>query len=182
MKTIWTIGHSTHPLNEFLHLLKSFDIELLVDVRHYPGSRKFPHFNKESLQVTLPENGFEYKHIVALGGRRKANPNSKNDGWRLDSFRGYADYMETEEFKEALKQLETLASNKRTAIMCSEAVWWSCHRSMISDILKVNGWEVLHIMTEKSTTEHPFTQPAKVVLGELSYAKSPEQSEHKTSN
>lgn len=172
MKTIWTIGHSTRTLEEFLHLLKCFEIELLVDVRHYPGSRKFPQFNKESMKVTLPENGFEYIHMVELGGRRKVNPNSKNDAWRLASFRGYADYMETEEFKNALKELETLASKKRTAIMCAEAVWWSCHRSIISDALKVEGWEVLHIMSEKTATEHPYTQPAKVIDGKLNYSKT----------
>ena len=172
MKTIWTIGHSTRPLEEFFHLLNSFKIELLVDVRHYPGSRKFPQYNKESMAVTLPENGFEYVHILGLGGRRKVDPNSKNDAWRLAAFRGYADYMETEEFETALKELESLASKKRTAIMCAEAVWWSCHRSMISDALKVNGWEVLHIMNEKTATEHPFTQPAKVIDGKLNYSKT----------
>ncbi len=171
MKTLWTIGHSTRSLEEFLHLLKTFDIELLVDVRHYPGSRKFPQFNKDSMAVTLPKNGFEYVHIVGLGGRRKMDPNSKNDAWRLAAFRGYADYMETEEFKIALKDLENLAAKKRTAIMCSEAVWWSCHRSMISDALKVEGWEVLHIMNDKKTTEHPYTQPANIVDGKLDYSK-----------
>lgn len=169
--TIWTIGHSTRPLEEFLHLLKTFDIELLVDVRHYPGSRKFPQYNKESMAITLPENGFEYKHMVELGGRRKVDPNSKNDAWRLDSFKGYADYMETTQFHEALTALKKLANKKRTAIMCAEAVWWSCHRSMISDALKVEGWEVLHIMSEKSATEHPYTAPARIVDGKLDYSK-----------
>lgn len=171
MKTIWTIGHSTHSLEEFLHLLKTFNIELLVDVRHYPGSRKFPQFNKESMAITLPENGFEYIHILGLGGRRKVDPHSKNDGWRLAAFRGYADYMDTKEFEVALKELEALASKKRTAIMCAEAVWWSCHRSMISDALKVRGWEVLHIMNDKTQTEHPYTSPAKIVEGKLDYSK-----------
>src|SRR5690554_2504176 len=171
MKTIWAIGHSTRDLEEFFHLLKTFAIELLVDVRHYPGSRKFPQYNKDSMATTFPENGFEYKHIVALGGRRKVEPDSKNDGWRLESFRGYADYMETDAFKNALKELEGLASKKRTAIMCAEAVWWSCHRSMISDALKVQGWSVFHIMNDKTATEHPYTAPAKVVDGELDYSK-----------
>jgi|SRR5690554_917683 len=171
MKAIWTIGHSTRPLEEFLLLLKTFGIELLVDVRHYPGSRKFPQFNKKNMATTLPKNGFEYKHIIELGGRRKVAPNSKNDAWHLASFRGYADYMETEVFKTALKQLETLANRKRTAIMCAEAVWWSCHRSMISDALKVNGWNVFHIMNDKTATEHPFIQPANVIDGKLDYSK-----------
>lgn len=121
--------------------------------------------------ISLPEAGFQYKHMVELGGRRKVDPNSKNDGWRLDSFRGYADYMETNEFKNALKELEVLAAEKRTAIMCSEAVWWRCHRSMISDALKVEGWEVIHIMGENNAPEHPYTSPAKVVHGKLDYSK-----------
>lgn len=171
MKTIWTIGHSTRDLEEFFHLLKTFGIELLVDVRHYPGSRKFPQYNKENMASALPQNGFEYQHIVELGGRRKADPDSKNDAWRLASFRGYADYMETNEFKTALNDLEEIASKQRTAIMCSEAVWWSCHRSMIADALKVEGWEVLHIMNDKTATEHPYTAPAKVVDGKLDYSK-----------
>ncbi|WP_026451540.1 DUF488 family protein [Aequorivita capsosiphonis] len=171
--TIWTIGHSTRSLEEFLQLLKSFDIELLVDVRHYPGSRKFPQFNKESMEITIPENGIEYKHMVELGGRRKVVPNSKNDAWRLNSFKGYADYMETSEFQEALKTLKKLATEKRTAIMCAEAVWWSCHRSMISDALKVDGWEVMHIMGENKATEHPYTAPASIVDGKLNYSKKP---------
>ncbi len=171
MKTIWTIGHSTRDLDEFIHLLKTFEIELLMDVRSFPGSRKFPQYNKENLQISLPEHGLEYDHMKDLGGRRKVDPHSKNDAWRNDSFKGYADYMETDPFKQALKNLEQIASKKRTAIMCSEAVWWRCHRSMISDALKVEGWEVLHIMNDKTATEHPYTSPAKVVDGKLDYSK-----------
>jgi len=171
MKTIWTIGHSTRTLEEFLKLLNSFNIELLVDVRHYPGSRKFPQYNKDNLETTLPDNGIEYTHLVDLGGRRKPEPNSKNNAWRLDSFKGYADYMETEQFQHSLKILKENASQKRTAIMCAEAVWWSCHRSLIADILKVEGWTVMHIMAENKATEHPYTAPAKIVDGELDYSK-----------
>ncbi|MBK5214276.1 MAG: DUF488 domain-containing protein [Flavobacteriaceae bacterium] len=175
MKTIWTIGHSTRTLEELVQMLDSFNIELLMDVRHYPGSRKFPHFNKENLMVSLPENGIEYRHMVELGGRRKVDPNSKNDAWRLASFRGYADYMDTQEFKDALVKLEKIAAEKRTAIMCAEAVWWSCHRSMISDALKVKGWTVMHIMGENTATEHPYTAAANVVDGELDYSKKSEE-------
>lgn len=171
MKTIWTIGHSTRSIEEFIKLLNSFKIETLVDVRHFPGSRKFPKYNKESLTVSLPENKIEYKHLVDLGGRRKPEPNSKNDAWRLDSFKGYADYMQTEQFQHSLSILKEIASEKRTAIMCAEAVWWSCHRSLIADILKVEGWKVMHIMSENSATEHPYTQPAKIVDGKLDYSK-----------
>ncbi|MBB6682234.1 DUF488 domain-containing protein [Aequorivita sp. 609] len=171
MNTIWTIGHSTRTFDEFLKLLQSFKIKSLVDVRHYPGSRKFPQFNKDSLEKSLPENNIEYTHLIDLGGRRKPNSNSKNDAWRLDSFKGYADYMATEDFKQALNTLKEIAAEKQTAIMCAEAVWWSCHRSLISDILKVDGWEVLHIMSENKATEHPYTAPARIVDGKLNYSK-----------
>lgn len=171
MNTIWTIGHSTRTFDEFLKLLQSFKIKSLVDVRHYPGSRKFPQFNKDSLEKSLPENNIEYTHLIDLGGRRKPNSNSKNDAWRLDSFKGYADYMATEDFKQALNTLKEIAAEKQTAIMCAEAVWWSCHRSLISDILKVDGWEVLHIMSENKATEHPYMAPARIVDGKLNYSK-----------
>lgn len=168
-KTIWTIGHSTHSFEEFLELLKAHGIQILVDIRRYPGSRRYPHFNKEALETLLPENGISYHHFENLGGRRKARPDSINQVWRHPSFRGYADYMETDEFKEIVEKLKTVASEKRTTIMCSEAVWWSCHRAMVSDYLKVQNWEVLHIMAPDKTTEHPFTKPAKIEDGKLVY-------------
>jgi uncharacterized protein (DUF488 family) len=168
-KEIWTIGHSTHTLDVFITMLKSFRIEVLIDIRSFPGSRKFPHFNKETLEITLPQNNLEYIHIENLGGRRKVNPNSKNISWRHPAFRGYADFMETEVFKEGIKELEQTASKRRTAYMCSEAVWWRCHRSMVSDYLKVRGWKVIHIMSVGKAKEHPYTQPARVIDGELSY-------------
>lgn len=174
IKTIWTIGHSTHPFEEFVAMLHSFDIELVVDVRSYPGSRKFPQYNKESLIITLPENGIEYDHLKDLGGRRKGTPDSKNTVWRHPAFRSYADYMETPEFHSGIIQLEKEATEKRTAYMCSEAVWWRCHRSMISDYLKVRGWKVMHIMAPGKEQEHPFTAPAKVVNCELFYGESEE--------
>ncbi|MFO7446074.1 MAG: DUF488 domain-containing protein [Ignavibacteriaceae bacterium] len=169
LKQIWTIGHSTRSIEEFLELLVNNKIELLVDVRSFPGSKRFPHFNKENLKSALAENNIEYIHLEQLGGRRKVNPDSKNTAWRNKAFRGYADYMETDEFKEGMKNLTDPALNKRTAYMCSEAVWWRCHRSLISDYLKVNGWKVLHILTVNKTDEHPYTQPAKVLQGELFY-------------
>lgn len=150
-------------------LLNQHNIQLLADVRSFPGSRKYPQFNKEALEMALPENGIEYMHLKDLGGRRKVSPESKNTAWRHPAFRGYADYMETPEFDDALKELETLAGQKPTAIMCSEAVWWRCHRSMISDALKLRGWTVLHIGSGKKTTEHPWTAPARVENGELHY-------------
>lgn len=169
LSTIWTIGHSTHTLEEFVEMLHHNNIRLLVDIRTYPGSRRYPHFNKESLEVSLPENTIQYLHLKKLGGRRKVNPNSHNTAWKHPAFRGYADYMETEEFKEGIAELEQLALAERVAIMCSEAVWWSCHRSLVSDYLKVKGWKVLHIMSVNKIQEHPYTAPAHVVNGELSY-------------
>jgi len=143
---IYTIGHSTHSIDEFLKMLGYFNIRYLIDIRSFPGSRKFPHFNKENLEATLKENGIDYTHLKDLGGRRKAQKNSKNIRWRNDSFRAYADYMETENFKKGIAQLEAIASKQITTYMCSEAVWWRCHRSMVSDYLKAKGWKVLHIM------------------------------------
>lgn len=167
--TIWTIGHSTRSLQDFLVLLHSFKIELLVDIRSYPGSRRYPHFNKEALEVSLPLNGIEYIHLKELGGRRKPVANSSNTAWHNEAFRGYADYMQTNEFKNAIEKLEAIAQKQFTAYMCSEAVWWSCHRSLVSDVLKSKGWTVMHIMTVDKATEHPYTKPARVIDGVLRY-------------
>ncbi len=109
IKNIWTIGHSTHSFDELVAMLKSFKIAVVADIRSFPGSRKFPQFNKEALEVSLPQNNIQYIHLKNLGGRRKANPNSKNTAWRHPSFRGYADFMETEEFKEGIEKLEKIA-------------------------------------------------------------------------
>jgi len=150
-------------------MLHSFNIELIADVRSYPGSRRFPQFNKEALEISLPQNKMEYVHIKNLGGRRKANPDSKNTGWKHIAFRGYADYMETGLFKEGINELEKRATKQRTAYMCSEALWWRCHRSMISDYLKLEGWEVMHIMGIGKADEHAYTAPARIINGELNY-------------
>lgn len=172
---IWTIGHSTHPIEEFLAYLKSFSIELLVDVRSLPGSNKFPHFNRERLEKSLEDSGIQYSYIEKLGGRRKFNANSTNTIWRNKSFRSYADYMETEGFQEGLAELKKLAATQRAAIMCAEAVWWRCHRSMISDALKAEGWKVEHIMGKDKEQEHPYTAPAHIVDGKLVYGKADDE-------
>lgn len=161
--TIFTIGHSTRDLDEFIAMLQSFEIETLVDVRSFPGSRKYPQFNKENLIESLSAEKIKYLHRLDLGGRRKVDKESKNTRWRNDSFRAYADYMETDDFKNAVNELEEIASQSITAIMCSEAVWWRCHRSMISDYLKAKEWTVLHIMALNKADEHPYTQPAQVI-------------------
>ncbi len=167
--TIYTIGHSTHTLGEFVSMLQSFNIKTLVDVRSLPGSRKYPQFNQDSLAISLSEIGIEYVHLAALGGRRKVNKNSENTAWRNTSFRAYADYMETEDFKRGIAELEKLALTKPTVYMCAEAVSWRCHRSMVSDALKAKGWTVLHIMAEGKVQEHPYTSVASVENGEVCY-------------
>ena len=170
IKTIWTIGHSTHSLGEFVAMLQFFHVETVADIRSFPGSRRYPHFNKEALEVSLPGNNIKYIHFKDLGGRRKVQPNSINTGWRVAAFRGYADYMETAAFKIAVKELEAIALKERTAYMCSEAVWWRCHRSLVSDYCKMNGWIVLHIMGIGKLQEHPYTSPARIVGDHLLYS------------
>jgi uncharacterized protein (DUF488 family) len=168
-KVIWTIGHSTHTLEEVVSMLHAYKIELVADIRSYPGSNRYPHFNKEALEISLPQNKIHYIHLKVLGGRRKETPDSKNTVWRNAAFRGYADYMETDSFKRGIEELEALAMKQRTAIMCSEAVWWRCHRSMVSDYLKAGNWKVLHILGIGKEQEHPYTEPARIVDGKLSY-------------
>ncbi len=167
--TIYTIGHSTHSMTDFLDMLRSFDIKVLADIRRLPGSRKFPQFDQENLKLSLAEAGIQYLHLADLGGRRKANKDSKNNRWNNESFRGYADYMETEEFENAVVKLEQIALEQPTAYMCSEAVWWRCHRSMVSDYLKAKGWKVLHIMATGKVQEHKYTSPARIVDDNVVY-------------
>lgn len=167
---IYTIGHSTNTIYKFIEILKFYEIEIIADVRSLPGSRRFPQFNKENLEISLQENEIGYIHITKLGGRRKADINSKNISWRNPSFRAYADYMETADFRDGVEELLTLARMQRAAIMCAEVLWWRCHRSMISDYLKSNGWKVIHITSIGKTEEHPYTKPAKIINGKLDYS------------
>ncbi len=145
---------------------------MLVDVRSYPGSRRYPYFNKENLLKELPATDIFYLHIPYLGGRRKTSSQSKNTAWKNEAFRGYADYMETDEFKKGIDELTQTGTNYRTAFMCSEAVWWRCHRSMIADYLKAGGWRILHILNNKKADEHPYTAAAQIVDGNLSYSST----------
>ena len=168
---IWTIGHSTRKIDIFLSLLKENGIKLVADVRMYPGSKRYPQFGREALAKSLGEHEIRYQHFPELGGRRKAKPDSKNTAWRNESFRGYADYMETEDFRAALERLLELARATRTAIMCAEALWWQCHRGLIADALKAQGAWVLHIGGAGKVEEHPYTSAARIVDGRLSYAE-----------
>lgn len=167
---IWTVGHSTRAIDDFMSLLDENAIRVIADVRMFPGSRRHPQFGREALAKSLEDSGIRYEHFPELGGRRKASPDSKNTAWRNESFRGYADYMETEEFRKGTDRLAEIAhSSGSTAVMCAEAVWWRCHRSLISDYLKARGVEVLHILDHSKVEPHPFTSAAKIVNGELSY-------------
>lgn len=166
---IWTIGHSTRSAEEFLALLGANRIEALADVRRFPGSRKYPHFGADVLRRQMADAGIDYEPFLELGGRRKVLPDSPNTAWRSAAFRGYADYMQTDEFVGGAKRLAALAIEKRTAMMCSEAVWWRCHRGLISDWFKVHGVEVLHIMGAQQPAEHPYTSAAHVANGVLDY-------------
>lgn len=166
---VWSIGHSTHALDEFIGALQSFEIKVIADVRSFPGSRRYPQFNKENLGASLAAAEIEYFHFPELGGRRRARADSLNVVWRNEAFRGYADYMETDDFREGMARLIAVAGSRRTAIMCAEAVWWRCHRSLISDSLKAKGIEVTHIMASGKSAAHPFTSAARIVNGQLSY-------------
>jgi uncharacterized protein (DUF488 family) len=184
---IWTIGHSTRMIDEFISLLKENEINLLADVRAWPGSKRYPHFNKDALAESLNAHGIRYEHFPELGGKRKSKPDSRNTAWRNASFRGYADYMETEQFQKAVERLlafarsDGLGSRRNArdggeavipcavAIMCAEAVWWRCHRSLIADYLKARGLEVLHVLGANKVEPHPYTSASRIVNGELSY-------------
>jgi len=172
---IWTIGHSTRNIEVFISLLEENGIKVLADVRSLPGSKRYPQFNKEALAESLNARAIRYEHFPELGGRRKARPDSRSTAWRNVSFRGYADYMETEEFQQGIKRLlEVTHKAGPAAIMCAEAVWWRCHRSLISDHLKAAGIEVMHILDANKIEPHPFTSAAHIVDGRLSYASEGE--------
>jgi uncharacterized protein (DUF488 family) len=170
---IFTIGHSTRQIERFIELLRWQHIELLVDVRRFPGSRMHPQFNSQPLEQSLAHAGIGYRSAPELGGRRPARRDSRNTAWRNASFRGYADYMETPDFAAALDRLIAEGRRSRTVIMCAEAVWWQCHRSLIADALKARGVEVLHILDGPKIAEHPYTAAARVVDGRLDYGSTP---------
>lgn len=172
MHTIYTIGHSTRTIEQFLELLKAHNIEELIDVRTVPKSGHNPQFGEEALAESLHQEGIAYAHLPQLGGLRHARKDSVNLGWQNTSFRGYADYMATPEFQVALDELKALAEKKRVAIMCAEAVPWRCHRSLIADALTVQGWRVLHIQSRKTASPHELTPFVKVQDGRLTYPTS----------
>jgi uncharacterized protein (DUF488 family) len=168
-RVIWTIGHSTRPIENFLALLQGHGIRHLVDVRTIPRSRHNPQFNTEALRQSLKEAGLAYNHARELGGLRKPVKDSLNLGWKNVSFRGYADYMQTPAFWSALKDLMVTGEHTPTAVMCAEAVPWRCHRSLIADALLTQGWAVRHIMTQDRADQHHLTPFAKIDETRLLY-------------
>jgi uncharacterized protein (DUF488 family) len=167
--TIWTIGHSTRSLDEFLELLAYYRLESVADVRRFPGSRRYPQYDSAALAAALAEHDIAYYWLPALGGRRRARSDSPNIAWRNASFRGYADHMGSTEFAGGLAELLEISRNLRTTLMCAEAVWWRCHRALIADVLRARDFEVLHILNSKRAVVHPFTAPARIVDGQLTY-------------
>lgn len=170
---VFTIGHSTHPIGEFIEILHAHRIALIADVRTIPRSRRNPQFAREVLASELEKEGIGYRHLKALGGLRRSRADSPNLGWRNAAFRGFADYMQTGEFAEALEGLVGMAGERRTAVMCAEAVPWRCHRSLISDALLIRGIQVQHITGKSPTHPHRLTPFAKVEGLKITYPAEP---------
>ena len=165
-----TVGHSNHPLDRFLALLARHGVEALVDIRRFPGSRKHPHFHRDSLAAALPKSRVEYHWLEALGGRRpKQREDSPNLGLENKGFRNYADYMLSDEFREGVEKLLEVARHKRTAIMCAEGRFWQCHRRLVSDFLAANGVKVQHIMPDGELRVHKLTAGAVIEGGRVTY-------------
>lgn len=167
--TIWTIGHSTRTIDEFVSVLAAYDIELIADVRRFPGSRRLPHFGSEPLAASLADAGIAYHWLPSLGGRRQPDPDSPNLGWHHPAFRAYADHIETDEFAEGFFELLMLAHGLRTAVMCSELLWWRCHRRLIADVLTWLEYSVINIHDAKKADAHQLSAPARLVRGQLTY-------------
>lgn len=169
--TVWTVGHSTREAREFLRILEESAIELVVDVRRFPGSRRLPHFAQQSLEAHLQAHDIDYRWLPSLGGRRRsATSGAPKSGWRHPAFRAYADYALSEAFAEGLFELLVLARGKRVAIMCAEALWWRCHRRIIADVLVSLEIRVMHLMGAGATAEHAIGTPGRLDEGVLSYA------------
>ena len=168
-RAVLTVGHSVHAIAEFIAMLEAHGVDLLVDVRTVPRSRRNPQFNRDALPVLLEPAEISYISLPGLGGLRRPRPDSPNVAWRNASFRGYADYMQTPEFRENLQRLIELSRETQAAIMCAEAVPWRCHRSLIADALVVRGIPVFHIMSAGSANEHSLTRFARVAGSEIVY-------------
>jgi len=168
---IYTIGHSTRPIADFVRLIEAHGVTQLVDIRSIPRSRRHPHFSSDALSASLREVDIAYRHSAALGGRRKPRLDSRNTAWRVEGFRGYADYMETNAFRVALEELIAVARGTPTAMMCAEAVWWQCHRQLVADALVAQGVEVRHIASPSAAPVHTLTDFAQVEKGLVTYRR-----------
>ena len=166
---MFTVGHSTHPLDAFADLLARHRVVCVADVRRFPGSRRSPHFGREALRDALAQRGIGYEHLPELGGRRRASAGSPNEGWTNESFRGYADHMASAEFAEGLCRLEALGRALATAAMCAEAEWWRCHRRMVADALVAHGWSVRHVRADGRLSNHELTEFAAIDDTRLTY-------------
>jgi uncharacterized protein (DUF488 family) len=171
--TVFTIGHSTHPIEEFVDILKAYEIGTLVDVRTVPHSRHNPQFGQDALMQSMESAGIAYRYMKDLGGLRKARKDSPNMGWQNLSFRGYADYMQTEPSRIAIDELVALGTRSRSAIMCAEALPWRCHRSLVGDALLVRQIPVEDIMSAQKSSPHKLTKFAQVAGTEILYPPEP---------
>jgi uncharacterized protein (DUF488 family) len=172
---IFTVGHSTHPIERFFRLLSANGVDVVADVRRFPGSRRNPQFGAAALAASLHEAGIGYETLgEELGGRRRARSDSPHDAWRVEAFRAYADHTTTDEFRRGLARLEALAAERRTAIMCAEADWRRCHRRLIADALLARGWRVVHIAADGRRSEHELPEFATVAAGEVCYRAQPQ--------
>ncbi len=166
---MWTIGHSTRSIDQLIAVLAAYEIDLVADVRRFPGSRRLPQFSAESLERSLAGAGIDYRWIPALGGRRRADSTTHNSAWRHAAFRAYADHLMTEEFSDGLNELLMLSEGLNTAVMCAEILWWRCHRRIISDVLASLGESVIHIRDESHFDVHKLAAPARILEGALVY-------------
>lgn len=173
MPTLFTIGHSNRELPEFMELLQIHGIGLIVDVRKMPRSRTNPQFNGPELAEALKAEGRDYVHLESLTGFRRGEKRVSKNAWENKSFQAYAGYMETADFDAGIDVLKSLGAQKKVAIMCSEAVWWRCHRRMIADALVAQGWDVLHIMSRSAPSHHQLTNIARVEDGRVTYPEIP---------
>ncbi len=179
---IFTVGHSNLPFEQFVSLLKEFEIRLVADIRHYPSSRKFPHFNRPALSERLAAENIDYLWIEALGGRRRtaAGDKSLNMGLRSPGFRSYADYMATDQFRNGVQELLSAAARSRTAIMCAEKLYWKCHRLLLSDYLTARGVEIIHILEPGKSSTHTLTPDAVITETGIIYPPPKLKQEQKT--
>ena len=171
--TLWTVGHSTRPWDDFVALLREASIACVVDVRRFAGSRRNPQFSPDAMQPALRDAGIDYWPVPAFGGRRTPRPDSPNGAWRVAAFRGYADHMASAEFVDAREQLMQRARDERCAVMCAEAVWWRCHRRLIADDFTARDWHVVHLMTPGRSETHKLHPDARMLGDVLVYP--PEQ-------